>query len=158
MVYLRGGSKYSNNLIEVLFDYIGCIVFFTRLIAQWVRIILVLISFFSLSHVIVEFQITNQAIIGNDVLTGNNYGMFSNRSLTYYLLVVFPGKFLHLIYEVLHTISLIISQFISFFSVVFWLFLFLYTFFIIEKHEDYFSRKREEKIIKLKKIYNLKGN
>ena len=37
-------------------------------------------------------------------------------------------------------------------------FLFLYTFFIIEKHEDFFSKKREERKKKLKDIYNLKIN
>jgi hypothetical protein len=64
---------------------------------------------------------------------------------------------LYWIYETVHTLFLVTSQFIAFVAIIFWLFLFLYTFFIIEKHEDFFSKKRAERREKLKLLYNLKN-
>jgi hypothetical protein len=81
----------------------------------------------------------------------------TNFSMTYYILTVLPGKFIYWIYEILHTFFVVCSQFVAFFAIVFWLFLFLYTFFIIEKHEDFFSKKREERKKKLKELWNLKN-
>lgn len=157
LAYLKGAGRNPNSLIEVIFDYIACVVFYTRIIAQWVRIVLMLITFISLSHYVAEFEITNNALIGSENQTDGLNELNSNLSMTYYILTVLPGKLLYWIYEILHTLFLVSSQFIAFFAIVFWLFLFLYTFFIIEKHEDFFSKKREERKKKLKEIYNLKN-
>lgn len=157
LAYLKGAGRNPNSLVEVVFDYIACVVFYTRIIAQWVRIVLMLITFISLSHYVAEFEITNSALIGSENQTDGMNELNSNFSMTYYILTVLPGKFLYWIYEILHTLFLVSSQFIAFFAIVFWLFLFLYTFFIIEKHEDFFSKKREERKKKLKELYNLKN-
>lgn len=157
LAYLKGAGRNPNSLVEVVFDYIACVVFYTRIIAQWVRIVLMLITFISLSHYVAEFEITNNALIGSENQTDGMNELNSNFSMTYYILTVLPGKLLYWIYEILHTLFLVSSQFIAFFAIVFWLFLFLYTFFIIEKHEDFFSKKREERKKKLKELYNLKN-
>nr|YP_010411945.1 Ymf66 [Tetrahymena rostrata]QBI37916.1 Ymf66 [Tetrahymena rostrata]URP31105.1 Ymf66 [Tetrahymena rostrata] len=156
LAYLKGAGKNTNSLVEVIFDYIACIVFYTRILAQWVRIVLMLITFLSLSHYVAEFEITNNVLMGNENQSDNMNELNSNHSTTYYILTVLPGKFIYWIYEILHTLFLVSSQFIAFFAIVFWLFLFLYTFFIIEKHEDFFSKKREERKKKLISILNLK--
>nr|QBI37872.1 Ymf66 [Tetrahymena rostrata]QGS65248.1 Ymf66 [Tetrahymena rostrata] len=156
LAYLKGAGKNTNSLVEVIFDYIACIVFYTRILAQWVRIVLMLITFLSLSHYVAEFEITNNVLIGNENQSDNMNELNSNHSTTYYILTVLPGKFIYWVYEILHTLFLVSSQFIAFFAIVFWLFLFLYTFFIIEKHEDFFSKKREERKKKLINILNLK--
>lgn len=157
LAYLKGAGKNPNSAVEIMFDYIACIVFYTRILAQWVRIVLMIITFISLSHYVAEFEITNNALIGSENQSESMNELNTNLSTTYYILTVLPGKFLYWIYEILHTLFLVSSQFIAFFAIVFWLFLFLYTFFIIEKHEDFFSKKREDRKKKLKDLYNLKN-
>ena len=157
LAYLKGAGKSPSSSVEVIFDYIACVVFYTRILAQWVRIVLMLITFISLSHYVAEFEITNNVLIGNENQSEGMNELSSNFSMTYYILTVLPGKLLYWMYEILHTLFLVSSQFIAFFAIVFWLFLFLYTFFIIEKHEDFFSKKREERRKKLKELYNLKN-
>jgi hypothetical protein len=63
---------------------------------------------------------------------------------------------LYWIYELAHTFFVVTAQFIAFFAMVFWLFFFLYTFFVFEKFEDYFSEKRKIRISKLRHLYNFK--
>jgi hypothetical protein len=65
---------------------------------------------------------------------------------------VLPGHFLNLVYEILHTFFVVTGQIISYLAMTFWLFLFLFTFFIIEKQEIYFEERREFRKNLLKKI------
>lgn len=157
-VYLRGIGKNPNSLVEVIFDYIACIIFYTRIFAQWIRVVLILVTFISLSHYVAEFEITNNILISSENQVEPAYELNTNFSTTYYILTVLPGKFLYWLYEICHTLFLVSSQFVSFFVIVFWLFLFLYTFFISEKHENFFSDKRRERRKKLKALYKLKSN
>jgi hypothetical protein len=75
---------------------------------------------------------------------------------TYFFLHLVPMQVLHWLYELFHTFFVITAQFTAFFAMVFWLFLFLYTFFVAEKHEDYFTEKRILKLSILEKILTLK--
>jgi hypothetical protein len=61
------------------------------------------------------------------------------------------------VYELAHTFFVVTAQFIAFFAMVFWLFFFLYTFFVLEKFEDYFSEKRKIRINRLNTVYSFKG-
>jgi hypothetical protein len=61
------------------------------------------------------------------------------------------------IYELAHLFFVVTAQFIAFFAMVFWLFFFLYTFFVMEKFEDYFSEKRKLRYNQLQKLYSFKG-
>lgn len=159
LVYLKGSGKSSQSLQEVIYDYIACIVFYTRIFAQWIRLVLMFVTYISLSHYVIEFELTNNTLILNE----NNFQYINdlnyyNSSITYYILTVLPGKFFYWCYEILHTLFLVTSQFIAFFAIVFWLILFLYTFFIIEKHENFFFYKRKQRSLKMKSILNLKYN
>lgn len=145
LVYLKGTGKSHNSFIEVIYDYIACVVFYTRIFAQWIRLILMFVTYLSLSHYVIEFEITNKFTILNENYTNlNNYNDFKTH-ISYYILVLLPFKFFYWSYEILHTLFLVTSQFVAFFAIVFWLILFLYTFFIIEKFEEYFSLKRDHK-------------
>jgi hypothetical protein len=95
LAYLKGAGKNPNSLVEIAFDYIACVVFYTRIIAQWVRIVLMLITFISLSHYVAEFEITNNALIGSENQTDGMNELNSNFSMTYYILTVLPGKLLY---------------------------------------------------------------
>ena len=133
LIYLKGVGKSSICFSEVVYDYIACVVFYTRIFAQWIRLILMFVTYLSLSHYIIEFELNNSNIMLNDssVENLNNLNYF-NSKITYYILVILPGKFIYWSYEILHTFFLTTSQFVSFFAIVFWLILFLYTFFVIE--------------------------
>jgi hypothetical protein len=48
-------------------------------------------------------------------------------------------------YEIFHTFFVVTAQLVAFFAMVFWLFLFLYTFFVFEKIETHFKQKRESR-------------
>nr|YP_004841708.1 Ymf66 [Ichthyophthirius multifiliis]AEL89250.1 Ymf66 [Ichthyophthirius multifiliis] len=157
LVYLKGTGKSSNSLIEVVYDYIACVVFYTRIFAQWIRLILMFVTYISLSHYVAEFELTNNFIIFNDLKGSfNNYNNFKS-NISYYILVILPFKFFYWIYELLHTLFLVTSQFVAFFAIVFWLILFLYTFFVIEKFEDFFKYKRANRI-KYNNIYKKLNN
>jgi hypothetical protein len=117
------------------------------------------VTYISLSHYVVEFELTNNSLLLNE----NNFSYLNdlnyfNSSITYYVLTVLPGKFFYWCYEILHTLFLVTSQFIAFFAIVFWLILFLYTFFIIEKHENFFQFKRKQRELRMKLLLNLKYN
>jgi hypothetical protein len=57
-------------------------------------------------------------------------------------------------YELLHTFFVVTAQFVAFFAMVFWLFLFLYTMFVIEQQEKFFQEKKEKRKAIFKKIFN----
>ena len=51
---------------------------------------------------------------------------------------------------------MVIFQFIAFFAMIFWLFLFLYTMFVSETQENYFTEKRNLKKNFYKRIHQYK--
>ena len=53
---------------------------------------------------------------------------------------------------------MVIFQFVAFFAMIFWLFLFLYTMFVAETQENYFSDKRNSKKILYKNLNNYKNS
>lgn len=79
----------------------------------------------------------------------------SLHSVTYFILGVLPEHILHWIYELFHTFFVVTGQMVTFSLMIFWLFLFLFTFFTIEVFEDYFAEKRLHRQNVLKKIKQL---
>ena len=63
----------------------------------------------------------------------------------YYMIVSVPAIISYLIYEVIHLFFVLTSQTVAFFAIIFWLFLFLYTFFFIARLENYFLNRRERR-------------
>ena len=53
---------------------------------------------------------------------------------------------------------MVIFQFVAFFAMIFWLFLFLYTMFVLETQENFFLFKRIEKKLIYKELLKLKKN
>jgi len=63
---------------------------------------------------------------------------------SYYYFLYVINKFIYWIYELLHTFFVTVAQFVAFFAMVFWLFLFLYTMFVVEEFEKYLDAKRDK--------------
>jgi hypothetical protein len=75
----------------------------------------------------------------------------------WYLLLKLPVILLNWLYELFHTFFMVIFQFIAFFAMIFWLFLFLYTMFVLETQENFFTFKRMIRKNYFNKIINFKN-
>ena len=143
LVYLRGVGSSSNLVSELMFDYIAVIIFYTRILVQGIRLVLMLFTYLSMNDLVLLFSFNQNMFIGSEYFWDDLASIsITYDSLSYFFLFSLPGKFLYWIYEILHTYFVVTVQFSAFFAIVFWLFLFLYTFFVIEKQENYFSEKR----------------
>lgn len=146
LIYLKGVGSSSILVFELLFDYIAVIIFYTRIIVQGVRLVLMLFTYISMHDLVLFFSFNQKIFLEYDSIWEEfNSFSFNFDSLTYFILFSLPSRFLYWIYEILHTFFVVTVQFAAFFAIVFWLFLFLYTFFVLEKQENYFNSKREKK-------------
>jgi hypothetical protein len=159
LVYLRGAGATSLFLFELLFDYIAIMVFYTRIVVQNIRLLLMFFTLISLYDVFIFFSLSTQNLFKSlKVEEYYNVDYMTDANVSYSFLFLLLNKIFLLMYEVLHTYFIVMVQFISFFAIVFWLFLFLYTFFVLEKHENYFTAKRLERALFFKNNYDLKKN
>ena len=151
LAYLKGIGASPVLIFELMYDYIQLLIFYTRILVQGVRLILMLFTYASMHDLVLLFSFNQKMFLGAETFWEElNEVSFTADSLSYYILLTLPTRLLYWIYEILHTFFVVTVQFFAFFAVVFWLFLFLYTFFVSEKHEDYFSEKR----IKRKLMYS----
>ena len=157
IVYLRGGSNTSSLFFECIYDYIGIIAFFTRLIVQFVRIILMFVVY-CMMHDTIMLQNYNQK---NFLYEDNFFDelikiMYGPQELLFFIFLVFPLRILYWIYEVFHTFFVLTVQFSAFFTIIFWLFLLFYTFFVYEKYEHHFNNLNKIHNILINDLKNLK--
>lgn len=154
LVYLKGVGSSSLILFELMFDYIAIIIFYTRILVQGVRLILMIFIYFSMHELLLDFFFKNNLFLNYEIKSETlNNSFLNNSSISYYFLFIIPGKIFYWIYEVFHMFFVVTVQFIAFFAIVFWLFLFLYTFFVIEKQENFFFEKRIKRKNYFKNVY-----
>lgn len=149
LTYLRGAATTSSLIMELLYDYIAFAAFYVRLAVQNVRLLLMLFTYFSLYECIMVYTTFNSS----EALwqTANTHWNYSGHN-SYYFLLKIPTQIIYWIYELLHTFFVLTAQFVAFFAMVFWLFLFLYTMFISEQQEKYFTEKKEKRKKMLKDL------
>jgi hypothetical protein len=142
VLYLRGAGSTSAILMEFIYDCIAFLAFFIRLGVQNVRLLLITLTFFSLYEFILFFA--NVSWFNSNFENLNSLMTHSQGAhYSYYYFLFFLSKLLYWVYELLHTFFVTVAQFVAFFAMVFWLFLFLYTMFVIEEFEKYFDQKRK---------------
>ena len=157
LVYLRGVGSAPFLAIELMYDYLAVIIFYTRILVQGVRLVLMLFTYASMHDVVLFFSFHQKMFLGSEFIwEGGNFLHINFDSFSYFFLFSLPGIFIYWIYEILHTFFVVTIQFAAFFAIVFWLFLFLYTFFVLEKQENYFFFKRSEKKKYFNYLYQLK--
>jgi len=156
--YLNGVGSSSVILFSLLFDYIAFLAFYIRLTVQGVRLILMILVYVSLYDFIVFHPINNKLFLGGEFLMDDllNFTL-TYESFSYFFFSKLPKMIIKWIYELAHTFFVVTAQFIAFFAMVFWLFFFLYTFFVLEKFEDYFSEKRKSRNDQFSNLYFFKG-
>lgn len=143
LTYLNGVGKSSVMMLELLFDYIAISIFFLRLMVQNVRLVFMLFTYAELHELVVFYTYDKNNLPLNEKIKENEKTFFNVSS--WYLLLKLPAALLNWLYELFHTFFMVIFQFIAFFAMIFWLFLFLYTMFVSETKENYFSQKRIER-------------
>ena len=159
LVYLRGVGSSPVLFMELMYDYIGVIIFYTRILVQGVRLVLMIFTYASMHDLILFFSFNQKMFLGSESLWEElNDVSITLDSLSYFFLFTLPSRFIYWIYEILHTFFVVTVQFVAFFAIVFWLFLFLYTMFVLEKQENYFTEKRLQRKNYLEFITKLKLN
>lgn len=143
LTYLNGVGKSSTLIVELMFDYIAVSIFYLRLIVQNVRLAFMLFTFIELHELVIFYNLDKNLFPMNEsfVDSWDNVKTYQNPS-NYYLLYTVPTLLLKWLYELFHTFFMVIFQFVAFFAMIFWLFLFLYTMFVSETQENYFTFKR----------------
>lgn len=140
VAYLRGASNTSSIFFELVYDYIGVAAFFTRLVVQFVRIVLMIVVYMMMCEtVLLNYAPSRSFVAGDSFMDELSCLCPTIDSVSYFLVVVLPARLGYWLYEVLHTFFVVTVQFMAFFTIVFWLFLLFYTFFIYESFECYFK-------------------
>lgn len=149
--YLRGVGPSPVLIAELMYDYIAFVAFYIRLMVQGVRLVLMIFTYTSMHDLIIFFSYDQQFMLGSENIWENisNFSV-SFGSFSYLFLFELPITLLYWAYELIHTFFVLTAQTVAFFAMVFWLFLFLYSFFVFEKIENHFKTKR----IQRKNIYN----
>lgn len=142
VTFLRGSGSTKLFFLEAMYDYIAASAYFIRLIVQNVRLILMFLTIASFHEMIIMLDFYSQ-FSANELCSTNKINHFGNDGISFNIMYTSYLILLKLIYEILHTYFVVISQFIAFFAMVFWLFLFLYTGFLKEKMEHFFFLKRK---------------
>lgn len=143
LTYLNGVGKSLILIVELVFDYIAVSIFYLRLIVQNVRLAFMLFTFVELHELVIFYDLDKNLFPINEsfVDSWDDVKTYHNTS-NFYLLYTVPALLLKWLYELFHTFFMVIFQFIAFFAMIFWLFLFLYTMFVSETQENYFTFKR----------------
>jgi hypothetical protein len=142
--YLKGVAPSNNLLFELMFDYVSIITYYVRVITQFARLILMFSAYAGMHDYILYMDYSHRYLTGNESIWEEISNVNASvSSFTYFFLGTLPGILLNWTYEVFHTFFVVTGQIIAYLGMVFWLFLFLFTFFVVEKQESYFEEKRK---------------
>lgn len=159
VAYLRGVGGSPLIIVELLYDYIAFAAFYIRLIVQNVRLILMTFTFASFHEAIITHGIEKEWIIGDESFWDDvSKALKTPDGMTYFLIFKLSGHIIYFFYELFHTLFVVTAQFIAFFAMVFWLFLFLYTMFVSELQEKFFGVKRAARKEFYDRYFILKNN
>lgn len=154
--YLRGIAPTPTMLFELMYDYIAVIAFYVRILTQGVRLALMFAAYAGMHDYVLYMDYSHRYLTGNESIWEEISNLNpSVSSFTYFFLGTLPGILLNWMYEVFHTFFVVTGQLVAYFGMIFWLFLFLFTFFVIEKQETYFEERRKFRQDLLRKIQNL---
>ena len=143
LLYLRGSSNTNSFFFELVYDYIGVIAFFTRLVVQFVRMVLMFVVYCMMHDTVVLQKVAHWFLpVGDSFYEEIMNLRFTAHSMSYFLLITLPCRLAYWTYEVVHTFFVVTAQFAAFFTIAFWLFLLFYTFYIYEKFEYHFKSLR----------------
>ena len=136
--YLRGSAPSPFLLGECLFDSINSFAFFLRTFVQNVRFLIILFACHGVNEVITLHGFNSEIFIEQTVSWRHNFlTTYSLQQVESYLFFKLLNDLIYAVYELAHTMFILIIQFSAFLAMVFWLFSFLYTFFSTELLEHF---------------------
>ena len=143
IAYVKGVTPTSNLAAELIFDYVSIIAYFVRVFIQCVRLALMFGTYCSMHDFILYANHPISFFSGGESIW-EDFSNTSNTktSFTYFIFSTLPLHLANWGYELIHTLFVLTSQTISYVGMIFWLFLFLFTSFVSEKQENFFSEKR----------------
>ena len=148
LLYLRGASNTASFFFELAYDYIGVVAFFTRLVVQFVRLILMFVVYTMMHDTVLLQQVSHWFLPAGDSFYDEILNIrFTSGSISYFLIVSLPCRLAYWTYEVIHTFFVVTAQLAAFFTIAFWLFLLFYTFFVYEKFECHFKVLRHTRAL-----------
>lgn len=155
--YLRGIAPTPTLLFELMYDYIAVISFYVRILTQGVRLALMFFTYAAMHDYVLYMNYSSRFMAGTESIWEDISNIEASvSSVTYFFLGVLPTHMVNWMYEVFHTFFVVTGQLVAYCAMIFWLFLFLFTFFVIEKQENYFEERRKFRQDLLKKIRDLK--
>lgn len=154
--YLRGIAPSPTIVFELMYDYIAVIAFYARILTQGVRLALMFFIYAAMHDFVLYTDFNHRWLTGNESIWEDIANVNASvSSVTYFILGVLPTHIMNWMYEVFHTFFVVTGQLVAYFAMIFWLFLFLFTFFIIEKQESYFEERKKYRQDLLKKIRSM---
>jgi len=144
LMFIRGCGNYTSLTAELMYDYINISAFYVRLSVQWVRLLIMYLTFAIMHDTLAFFSFPENMFLGSmDCLWEDSSNLLvSAVSITYTFVISLYSSLFRLLFELAHTVFVCTAQFVAFFAISFWFFLFLYTFFTSIKLEAYFNFKR----------------
>ena len=118
-VFLRGSGSTKMFFVECLYDYIALSAFFIRLLVQNVRLILMCLTLGSFHEVMIDLEYFNHMSYDRTGSLFEEITIDLNDKISINFFVLNFANFDKLVYEVLHTFFVVISQFFAFFAMVF---------------------------------------
>lgn len=142
LTYLNGVGKSSVLALELLFDYIAVSIFYLRLMVQNVRLVFMLFTYAELHELIIFYNVDRNLLPTNESYNSWETEKTYIKGSSWFLFFTLPSLIFKWMYDLFHTFFMVIFQFIAFFAMIFWLFLFLYSMFVAETQENYITEKR----------------
>lgn len=158
LMFIRGCGAYTSLLVELMYDYINFGAFYVRLSVQWVRLLIMFLTFIVM-HDTLSFCnfVSNMFFSFFDYLWEDlSNVMVSSKDIAYLTIITTYLTLFRLLFELVHTLFVCTAQLIAFFAITFWFFSFLYTFFVLVNVELYFKSKRLAAKVKNKNLKKLK--
>ena len=137
LVFLRGASRKNSFVYEAIMDYIFIISFFVRTLIQNVRIFLIIVYYYSYMHTMEAYSSDIFIFNLNLSILNDNFSVSESN-----IIITFIKMFIHLTFEIFHSIIALIMQIISFFTIIFWIFNSLYFSHENNNSEQYFLLKK----------------
>jgi hypothetical protein len=96
LVYLRGVGSSSNLISELMFDYIAVLIFYTRILVQGIRLVLMLFTYLSMNDLILFFNFDQSLFIGSEYFWDELLSLsMTFNSLSYFIFFGLPGRLLY---------------------------------------------------------------
>lgn len=143
--YLRGTGTTASLIYELGYDYIAISIFYIRLALQGIRLLIMILTYASFHDYMLFYNIRPSAFTNPSTIFSCSHNYDFTHLVCYYLLISIPGIIVYLMYEIIHLFFVLTSQTVALFAIIFWLFLFLYTFFFMARLENFFLSRRERR-------------